>query len=174
MQSPFRAIALAHGLKPLEPHAPVRVHPDEAPEPAAARLQPPPSAARKHDSAAPSAARKHGMADLGHNAYVMAERSVSATAEMAERSPQRFAWLQVLAAITAWAIVVVVAVAGDLLYGLNVSSNVLIDLPETPLTRLAQLAVLVVVASRRLPLGSTASDVMPRVRALPATGGRKT
>ena len=40
-----------------------------------------------------------------------------------------------------------VAVAGDLRYGLNVSSNVLIDLPDTPFGKLAQIAVLVVVSS---------------------------
>merc|ERR1719201_2349589 len=68
-------------------------------------------------------------------------------AEMAERSPQRFAWLQALAAITGWVLVMLVAVAGDLRYGLNVSSNVLIDLPQTPLSKFAQFAVLVVVSS---------------------------
>jgi amino acid permease len=68
-------------------------------------------------------------------------------AEMRERSPQRFAFLQVLAGITGWALVVLVAVAGDLRYGLNVSSNVLIDLPQTPLSTVAQFSVLVVVSS---------------------------
>merc|ERR1719201_441972 len=68
-------------------------------------------------------------------------------AEMAERSPQRFAWLQALAAITGWVLVMLVAVAGDLRYGLSVSSNVLIDLPQTPLRTFAQFAVLIVVSS---------------------------
>jgi amino acid permease len=68
-------------------------------------------------------------------------------AEMGERSPQRFAVLQVLAGITGWALVVLVAVAGDLRYGLNVSSNVLMDFPQTPLSTFAQCSVLVVVSS---------------------------
>jgi amino acid permease len=68
-------------------------------------------------------------------------------AEMSERSPHRFAILQVGAGITAWALVVLVAVAGDLRYGLDVSSNVLLDLPNTPSSTFAQFSVLVVVTS---------------------------
>merc|ERR1712224_949705 len=67
--------------------------------------------------------------------------------EMRQRSPQRFAILQVLAGITGWALVVCVAVAGDLHFGLTVSSNVLLDLPPTPSSTFAHFAVLVVVAS---------------------------
>merc|ERR1712232_141278 len=68
-------------------------------------------------------------------------------AEMCERCPRRFTKLQVGSAAVGWVLIILVAVAGDFLYGLKVASNVLKDLPSIAASKVAQVAVIVVVSS---------------------------
>jgi amino acid permease len=66
--------------------------------------------------------------------------------EMRNRTARRFACLQWAATFAAWFLFQCVAVAGVLVYGMDVPSNVLVALPPSPLTKVAQIAVLIVVA----------------------------